>query len=191
MRSMRPLSYWSVWPLLGALAVGMIGCGCCCITGGGSTTRADPLDDVHKEAEIGIGGPGWWLMRHLGVRFIKDEDVAATLAINGIHSIQVSSYILDDTSESRQREILELYAEPLRNKGWELLSRVQEDQKRVAVYAQVDEDSFRGIFVVVFESDRMNVVKISGDIRPEMFADLNVRLGPLRGSLPVEASDGL
>lgn len=153
------------------LMVCTTGCGCC-LLGGGDTARADRLHYAHKEVGIGIGGPGWWLLKEIGMRFVQEEEPAAALVIQGVKSVQVSQYLLETPSEAHTDEILALYAGLMRDKGWNLISRVHADQHASCVYARYDEDRFRGLFVVAIEGDEMNVVKVVGDIRPEAFAEM-------------------
>ncbi|MCZ6675656.1 MAG: DUF4252 domain-containing protein [Candidatus Poribacteria bacterium] len=152
------------------------GCGCL-LGGGGDTARADRLNYTHKEFGVGIGGPGWWLLKQLGARFIQDEEPVAALAIRGVKGVQVSKYILDAPSKSHRDEIFDLYAELMDRRGWRLIVRVGEDDSASCVYAQYDEDRFRGVFVVAIEGSEMHVVKVVGDFRPEAFAELNAQLG--------------
>ena len=157
------------------LLVVNIGCGCL-LGGGGDTGRADRLSHVHKEVGFGIGGPGWWVLKHLGTSLSENENRAATLAIRGVKSVQVSHFILDRSSEAHKAEIFDLYAELMRQKKWNLITRVYEDQQSSCIYAKYDESRFRGIFVVAIENDEMHVVRIVCDIRPEFFAELNTNL---------------
>ena len=169
-----------IFPLL---LVVSIGCGCL-LGGGGDTARADRLSHVHKEVGFGIGGPGWWVLKHLGTSLSKDENRAATLAIRGVKSIQVSRFILDQSSEVHKTEIFDLYAELMRQKKWNLITRVYEGQHSSCIYAKYDENRFRGIFVVGIEDSEMHVVRIVCDIRPEFFAELNANLGHYGVRLP-------
>jgi hypothetical protein len=67
--------------------------------------------------------------------------------------IQVSRYVLDDSSQTCQREIFHVYSEPLLSKGWDLLACVREDGSSTKAYAKIDGDRFRGIFVVTIDGD--------------------------------------
>ena len=85
----------------------MVNIGCGCLLGsGGDTTRADRLNHVHKEVGFGIGGPGWWALKRLGTSLSEDENRAATLAIRGVKSVQVSRFTLDQSSEAHRAEFL-------------------------------------------------------------------------------------
>ena len=160
-----------------------IGCGCL-LGGGGDTTRADRLNHVHKEAGFGIGGPGWWALKRLGTSLSEDENRAATLAIRGVKSVQVSRFTLDQSSEVHRAEIFDLYADLMRQKKWNLITRVYEGQQNSCIYAKYDANRFRGIFIVAIEDNEMHVVRIVCDIRPEFFAELNANLGQYGVRLP-------
>ena len=160
-----------------------IGCGCL-LGGGGDTTRADRLNHVHKEVGFGIGGPGWWVLKRLGTSVGADENRAATLAIRGVKSVQVSRFTLDQPSEVHKAEIFDLYGELMRQKKWNLITRVYEGQQRSCIYAKYDANRFRGIFTVAIEENEMHVVRIVCDIRPEFFAELNANLGQYGVRLP-------
>lgn len=183
MNSMHRIAYL---PLI-ILFASATGCGCL-IGGGGDTARADRLDYAHKEMGIGVGGPGWWMLKHLGAHFVEVETPVAAMAIRGVKRVQVSRYTLHEPSQAHRDEIFGLYAALMRKKGWHLISRTHEDQHTSCVYAQYDEDSFRGVFVVAIEGAEMNVIRIVGDIRPEAFAPLNVHLGQYGARLPVPKS---
>ncbi len=170
-----------IYPLL--LAVN-IGCGCL-LGSGGDTGRADRLSHVHKEIGFGIGGPGWWVLKHLGTSLGEEENRAATLTIRGVKSVQVSHFILDQSSETDRSEIFDLYAELMRQKKWNLITRVYEDQHSSCIYAKYNANRFRGIFIVTIENNEMHVVRIVCDIRPEFFAELNANLGQYGVRLPV------
>ena len=160
-----------------------IGCGCL-LGGGGDTTRADRLNHVHKEVGFGIGGPGWWVLKRLGASVGEDENRAATLAIRGVKNVQVSRFILDQSSEAHKTEIFDLYANLMRQKKWNLITRVYEDRRSSCIYAKYNANRFRGIFIVVIEGNEMHVVRIVCDIRPEFFAELNANLGQYGVRLP-------
>lgn len=165
-----------------------LGCGCL-LGGGGDTTRADRLNHVHKEVGFGIGGPGWWALKRLGTSLSEDENRAATLAIRGVKSIQVSRFTLDQSSEVHKAEIFDLYADLMRQKKWNLITRVYEGQQSSCIYAKYDANRFRGIFIVAIEANEMHVVRIVCDIRPEFFAELNTNLGQYGIRLPVSESE--
>lgn len=163
-----------------------IGCGCL-LGGGGDTGRANRLNHVHKEVGFGIGGPGWWVLKHLGTSLGDDKNRAAMLAVRGVKSVQVSHSILDQSSEAHNAEIFDLYAELMRHKKWKLITRVYEDRHSSCIYAKYDKNRFRGIFIVAIEDNEMHVVRIACDIRPEFFAELNANLGQYGVRVP--ASD--
>ncbi|MCH8295530.1 DUF4252 domain-containing protein [Candidatus Poribacteria bacterium] len=171
-------------PLILFIIVGMIGCGCC-LVGGGDTGRANRLDYAHKKMGIGVGGPGWSVLTRLGARFVQEEEPGAAMLIRGVKRIQISEFTLEKSTEARREEIFNLYAELMRKQGWRLLTRVYEDKHDSCIFAQYDEDSFRGIFVVAIQGKEMHVIKIVGDIRPEAFAELNIHLGQHGARLPV------
>ena len=160
-----------------------IGCGCL-LGGGGDTTRADRLNHVHKEVGFGIGGAGWWVLKRLGTSVGEDENRAATLAIRGVKSVQVSRFTLDQSSEAHRAEIFDLYADLMHQKKWNLITRVYEGQQSSCIYAKYDANRFRGIFIVAIEDNEMHVVRIVCDIRPEFFAQLNANLGQYGVRLP-------
>lgn len=163
----------------------MVNIGCGCLLGsGGDTSRADRLSHVHKEMGIGIGGPGWWVLKHLGTSLGEEENRAATLAIYGVKSVQVSHFTLDQSSEAHRAEIFDLYADLMRQKKWNLITRVYEGQQSSCIYAKYDANRFRGIFIVAIEENEMHVVRIVCDIRPEFFAELNANLGHYGVRLP-------
>ena len=173
-------SSFFIYPLL---LVVNIGCGCL-LGGGGDTGRADRLSHVHKEIGFGIGGPGWWVLKHLGASLSENENRAATLAIRGVKSVQVSHFILEQSSGAHNAEIFDLYAELMRHKKWKLITRVYDDQHSSCIYAKYNENRFRGIFIVAIEDNEMHVVRIVCDIRPEFFAELNANLGHYGVRLP-------
>ena len=184
------MSYFHIKMILlpGLLIVCMSGCGCL-LGGGGDTTRADRLNHVHKEVGFGIGGPGWWALKRLGTSLSEDENRAATLAIRGVKSVQVSRFTLDQSSEAHKAEIFDLYADLMRQKKWNLITRVYEDRQSSCIYAKYNANRFRGIFIVVIEANEMHVVRIVCDIRPEFFAELNTNLGQYGVRLPASESE--
>lgn len=163
------------------LLLGATGCGCCLI-GGGETGEADKLHHAHRTAEVGLGGPGWAVLS----RFVTAEKDGqeVTYLVRGVRKFQISSFELKEPSEERRAEIFKLYAELMHKKKWYLLSRVNNEKHNSCIYARCDEDSLRGVFVVAIAGTKMTVVKISGDIRPEAFAELNTHLAELGVRLP-------
>lgn len=171
-----------LFPLL-LLLLGATGRGCCLI-GGGETGEADKLPHAHRTAEVGLGGPGWALLSRFVSSAEKDgQDM--THLVRGVRKFQISSFELKEPSEERRDEIFKLYAKLMHKKKWYLLSRVNNEKHNSCIYARCDADSLRGIFVVAIAGDKMNVIKLSGDIRPEAFAELNMHLAELGVRLPV------
>jgi hypothetical protein len=165
------------------LVTGMTGCGL--LTGGGDASYADRLAYVNKQAGFGMGGPLWWVLRHTGARLVADESPEAALAIRGVHRVQVAHFTLDAVSDARRDEIFDLYANLMRKKKWKLITRAFTDEAASCVYAQYDSDRFRGVFAVAIMGDEMHAVKITGDIRPQAFAELNAGLSRYGVRLPV------
>ena len=134
--------------------------------------------------EMGLGGPGWAVLSRFVSSAEKDgQDV--THLVRGVRKFQISSFELKEPSEERRGEIFKLYAELMHKKKWYLLSRVNNEKHNSCIYAQCDEDSLRGIFMVAIAGEKMYVVKVSGVIRPEAFAELNTHLAEFGIRLPV------
>ena len=175
-----PASYLLLLP-----AIFLIGCGCSLI-GGGNTGRAEDLDYANKTDEFGIGGPGWPLLKRLGAHLVEETQPGVAALIRGIQKVQSVTFRLDNLTEERRNEIFGLYERVLTvQSSWVVLTRSRDDIQYARTYAHYDQDSLRGLFVIIIKGEKMTVFQILGEIHPPAFAELNVYLDKYGVRLPV------
>ena len=180
----RPFKFPAIYLLL-LPPIFLIGCGCCLI-GGGNTGRAEDLDYANKTDGFGIGGPGWPLLKRLGARVVEETQPGFATLIRGTQKLQSATFRLENLTEDRRNEIFALYERALNaQKSWVVLTRRRDDTQDARTYAHYDQDSLRGLFVIIIKGEKMTVFQILGEIRPQVFAELNVYLDKYGVRLPV------